>query len=136
MRIMIDSNVFISAIVLSSPYLTRLIDIIAENHTIVLSTYIVDELKRTTKLKFPKKYDILEAKLKEIPYVLLYTPETINPSNYPEIRDLKDLPILVSALNEDVDIILTNDNDFISVDIDYPEIIKPHDFIKKYYSDK
>jgi predicted nucleic acid-binding protein len=64
--------------------------------------------------------------------VLLYTPETINPADYPEIRDVKDLPILVSALNEDVDIILTNDNDFAAVEIEYPEIIKPHDFIKKY----
>jgi len=130
---MIDSNVFISAIVFSSPYLTKLIDIIAEEHTIVLSTYIVDELKRTTKEKFPTKYDILESKLKEIPYVLLYTPETINSAYYPHIRDKKDLPILASALNEDVDIILTNDEDFIAVEIEYPEIIKPHKFIEKYY---
>jgi putative PIN family toxin of toxin-antitoxin system len=130
---MVDSNVFISAIVLSSPFLTKLIDLIAENHTIVLSTYLVDELKRITKKKFPDKYIIMESKLKKIPYVLLYTPETINPDDYPYIRDKKDLPILVSALNEDVDIIITGDEDFAAVEIDYPEILTPRQFIEKYY---
>jgi len=117
---MIDSNVFISAIVLSSPHLLKLIDVIAENHTIILSTYIIDELKRVTKKKFPARYDSMESRLKRIPYVLLYTPETINASDYPYIRDKKDLPILVSALNEDVDVIITGDEDFAAVEIDEP----------------
>jgi len=132
MRIMIDTNVFISALVLSSPYLTKLINVIAENHTIVLSTYLVDEIKETTRQKFPLKYEILEEKLKEIPFILLYTPEKIKPQNYPNIRDIKDLPILVSALNEDVDVILTNDKDFAELEIDYPEVLNPKQFVEKY----
>ncbi|MCL2020076.1 MAG: putative toxin-antitoxin system toxin component, PIN family [Oscillospiraceae bacterium] len=129
---MIDTNVFISALVLSSPYLTKLINVIAENHTIVLSTYLVDEIKETTRQKFPLKYEILEEKLKEIPFILLYTPEKIKPQNYPNIRDIKDLPILVSALNEDVDVILTNDKDFAELEIDYPEVLNPKQFVEKY----
>lgn len=53
MQIMIDTNVLISAFVLSSSYLLKMIDNISENHVIVLPTYVLDELKRVTKAKFP-----------------------------------------------------------------------------------
>ena len=48
MRIMIDTNVLVSAFVLSSSYLLKLVDIISKHHKIVLSTYGIDELKRVT----------------------------------------------------------------------------------------
>ena len=95
---MIDTNVIISAFVLSSPHLTKMVEEIAERHTIVLSTYIVDELKRVTRHKFPDKYGLLESFLRDLPYELVYSPEVIDKSKYPDIRDLKDLPVLVSAI--------------------------------------
>ena len=48
------------------------------------------------------------------------------------MRDIKDLPILVTAINEDVDIFLTGDADFSSVEIDRPEIMTPSEFMRKY----
>ena len=133
MRIMIDTNLLVSAFVLSSSYLLKLVDIIAEDHKIVLSTYGIDELKRVTQYKFPAKYDLLESFLRELPYELVYTPEKIDKSKYPPIRDIKDLPILVSAMIDDVDILLTNDIDFTSLEIEKPEILTPKDFLEKYY---
>ena len=133
MRIMIDTNLLVSAFVLSSSYLLKLVDIIAEDHKIVLSTYGIDELKRVTQYKFPAKYDLLESFLRELPYELVYTPEKIDKSKYPPIRDIKDLPILVSAMIEDVDILLTNDIDFTSLEIEKPEILTPKDFLETYY---
>ena len=133
MRIMIDTNLLVSAFVLSSSYLQKLIDIISEYHTIILSTYGMDELKRVTREKFPDKYDFFESFLRELPYELVYTPEKIDKSKYPPIRDIKDLPILVSAIIEDVDILLTNDFDFTSLDIETPEILTPKNFLEKYY---
>jgi len=50
MRIMIDTNILVSAFVLNSRYLNRMIDNITEYHTIVLPTYVIDELKRVTTL--------------------------------------------------------------------------------------
>jgi len=133
MRIMIDRNLLVSAFVLSSPYLLKLIDIISEHHKIVLSTYGIDELKRVTRQKFSTKYDFLESFLQELPYELVYTPEKIDKSKFPVIRDMKDLPILVSAIIEDVDILLTNDLDFAALEIEKPEILKPKEFLDKYY---
>lgn len=132
MRIMLDTNVLISAFVLSSSYLLRMIESITEQHTIILSTYIIDELKLVTIRKFPAKYNLLESFLQELPFELVYTPERIDKTKYPDIRDIKDLPILVSAIDEDVDVLISSDADFVSVEIEYPEIITPNDFVKKY----
>ena len=132
MRVMLDTNVLVSAAVLSSHHILRLLDIISERHTIVLSTYVIDELKRVTKEKFPSKYGLLENFLRELPFELAYTPEKIDITKYPGIRDAKDLPILVTALNEDVDVLISGDEDFAPLDLEYPEILKPRSFVEKY----
>jgi putative PIN family toxin of toxin-antitoxin system len=129
---MLDTNVLISAFVLSSSYLLQLVESIAENHVIVLATYVLDELKQVTRRKFPKKYSLLESFLHELPFELVYTPENINKSEYPDIRDIKDLPILVSAIIDDVDVLISGDADFTSLEIEHPEILTPKAFVDKY----
>jgi len=132
MRIMLDTNVLVSVAVLSSSHILRLVDLISEQHTIVLSTYILDELKRVTLQKFPSRYDLLENFLRELPFELAYTLEKIDESKYPEIRDVKDLPVLVSALHEDVDVLLSGDTDFAPLDMKRPEILTPRAFVETY----
>jgi predicted nucleic acid-binding protein len=132
---MIDTNVLISAFVLSSSYLSQMIESITEHHAIVLPTYVVDELKRVTRRKFPAKYDLLEAFLRELPFELVYTPEKIDKSKYPGIRDAKDLPILVSAIVEDVDVLISGDADFAPLEMKHPEILTPKSFVERYWKD-
>jgi len=132
MRVMLDTNVLVSAAVLSSRYILPLLDTLVERHTIVLSTYVIDELKRVTREKFPGKSAVVERFLRELPFELTYTPETISPSEYPDIRDIKDLPILVTAINEDVDVLLSGDDDFAPLDIERPEILTPRAYMDKY----
>ena len=127
MRVMIDTNVFVSAFILSSQPLIQMVDNITTNHTIVLPTYIVDELKRVTSQKFPNKYGLLKTFLCELPHELVYTPDKIDKSKYPAIRDAKDLPILVSAIIEKV-----GDTDFAPLGMDRPEILTPQSFLEKY----
>ena len=132
MRIMIDTNVLISAYVLSSSNLLRMIKNIKGRHTIVLPTYVLDELERVTMRKFSEKYELLESFLRELPYELVSTPEKIDKTKYPVIRDKKDLPILASAIIENVDVLISGDEDFTLIDIEYPEILTPKDFVLKY----
>jgi len=132
MRVMLDTNVLISAAVLSSPYMLELLDVLADGHAIVLSIYVVDELKRVTKQKFPGKSEMLETFLRELPFELTYTPEKIDPSKYPDIRDLKDLPILATAISEDVDVLLSGDGDFAPLDMERPKVLTPREFMEKY----
>ena len=132
MRVMLDTNVLISAAVLSSRYILPLLDELAECHTIVLSTYVINELKRVTREKFPNKRAIVEQFLRELPFELTYTPDTIIQAEHPGIRDAKDLPILVTAINEDVDVLVSGDNDFAPLDLERPEVLTPRAFIEKY----
>jgi putative PIN family toxin of toxin-antitoxin system len=129
---MIDTNVLISAFLLNSKYLNDMIDNITEYHTIVLPTYVIDELKRVTREKFFHRYSLLEQFFRELPFELVYTPEKIDRSKYPVIRDLKDLPILVSAIVEDVDVLISGDGDFALLDLERPEILTPSSYVKKY----
>jgi predicted nucleic acid-binding protein len=48
------------------------------------------------------------------------------------ILDKKDLPVLISAITEDVDILITGDKDFSEVEIEKPEILTPAQFLEKY----
>jgi predicted nucleic acid-binding protein len=109
-----------------------MIDCIVEHHTIVLPTYVIDELKRVTREKFPDKYSLLDTFFRELPFDLVYTPDKIDKSKYPGIRDEKDLPILVSAIIEDVDVLISNDDDFAPLDMERPEVLTPKAFVETY----
>ena len=64
-------------------------------------------------------------------YEYVYTPETIDESLF-SIRDMKDYPVLYTAILEDVDILITGDRDFEDVDVERPEIMTPGEFVKQY----
>ena len=63
---------------------------------------------------------------------MIYTPEYYNENDFPVIRDVSDLPILVSAIIDNVDVLITGDSDFSAVLIDRLEIMTPSDFLEKY----
>jgi putative PIN family toxin of toxin-antitoxin system len=132
MRIMLDTNILISTFVFQSATMHKLIDLITDGHTIVLPSYAIEELKIVVKRKFPAKYMFLDEFLRELPFELAYTPDIINADNYPYIRDQKDLPILVSAINEDVDILITGDKDFSDIEIEKPEILTTSEFLERF----
>jgi predicted nucleic acid-binding protein len=74
MRIMLDTNVLISAILFRSENLSRLIEKVAEEYTLVLSTYVVEELKSVVERKFPSKMKSIEKFLTVLSYELEYSP--------------------------------------------------------------
>ena len=48
------------------------------------------------------------------------------------IRDIKDQAILNIAINANVDIILTGDKDFLSLNINKPQIMTARDYFEKF----
>jgi predicted nucleic acid-binding protein len=74
----------------------------------------------------------LEPFLRELPFELVRTPDNIDKSRYPGIRDAKDLPVLVSAIIEDVDVLISGDTDFAPLGMVRPEILTPRVFADKY----
>jgi predicted nucleic acid-binding protein len=70
MRIMIDTNVLVS-IFFPFTKMSRLVDVIMERHTIVLPSYVLDELKTVIKRKFSEKFDLLDRFIQELPFSLI-----------------------------------------------------------------
>ena len=68
----------------------------------------------------------------ELPFELVYTPKILNLSEFPEIRDRKDSPILATAIMEGIDVFVTGDKDFLVLDIDMPEIVTMTEFLSQY----
>jgi uncharacterized protein len=132
MRVMIDTNVFISALLFPSSQMSELFEKLIDEHEIVLCSHIIDELHRVFEEKFHQKKKALERFLISFPFEYFYTPQTIDASNYPNIRDKQDLPIIVSAILADVDVIITGDSDYFDIEIERPEVLKPADFISEY----
>ena len=131
MRVMLDTNVLISAIVFPNDRMNRVIFKSSLDHQLVLSSYIIDELLNVTERKFPSKVKDIDLFLTRIPYELVYTPKEQNLDLF-TIRDIADYPILYSAIVEDVDIFVTGDDDFKNVEIEKPEIVTPSEFLEKY----
>lgn len=132
MRIMLDTNVLISAILFRSESFSRLIEKVIESYKLVLSTYVIDELKAVVERKFPSKIKDIEKFLTALSYELEYSPESYDGTPLFEIRDNKDYMVLHTAIIADVDILITGDKDFKDVEIERPEILTPKEFLDKY----
>jgi len=131
MRVMLDTNVLISAIIFPNARMDSLIFKAVLDHQLVLSSYIIDELLNVTMRKFPQKIKDVDLFLTRLPYELVYTPREQNHEFF-NIRDVNDYPVLYSAIIEGVDLFVTGDNDFDDVEIEKPEIITPSEFLEKY----
>lgn len=134
MRIMPDTNVIISAILFPNSVPAKTLEDIAYNHTPVLCLRIIEELHIVFERKFREKLYVLENFLVKFPYELIYTPEFIDLTRFPYVSNKEDIPILVSAILGDVDIIVTGDKEFTKVEITKPEILTPREFLEKYSS--
>jgi len=130
MRIAIDTNVFISVVVFESRPLGKMLADISKNHTLVLSSYVIDELSRVIKTKFPDKLAAMDNILFNLSYESEYTPHKLPEHNLFQIRDPKDEKILYSAIIADADILITGDKDFKDIKLERPEILTPAEFLR------
>ena len=49
-----------------------------------------------------------------------------------EIRDVKDYPVIYTAILEEVDALITGDRDFEDLELKCPEILTPTAFMERY----
>lgn len=128
---MVDTNVLISLLVFPSKKMNQMMECIFIEHQFVLSSYIVNELKDVVRRKFSDKVGVVDTLLAKMNYEYVYTPDILDETLF-EIRDVKDYPVLYTAILEDVDILVTGDNDFSNVDVDKPEVLTPAEFVDRY----
>lgn len=132
MKVMLDTNIFISMIFFPSAQTRELARRLTENHQIVVCDYVIEELRLVTERKFPAKGKFLDSFFMELPFELLYTPKELDLKEFPEMRDEKDSPILATAIMEGVDVFLTGDKDFLVLEVDAPEILTMKEFLEQH----
>lgn len=131
MRVMLDTNILISAFVFKSKKMNELIYELSKRHEIIICSYTVQELKELIDTKFKLSKKDLDEFLKDFPFDLVYSPMNVENKLF-EIRDEDDYIILHTAIIEDVDIFITGDKDFNDIDIDRSEIMNATQFLENY----
>ncbi len=132
MRVMLDTNVFISMIFFPSAQTRELAKRLTDGHQIVVCDYVIEEMRLVVDRKFPTKRKCLNQFFRELPFELVYTPKAIDISGFPDMRDVKDSPILATAILENIDVFITGDKDFLVLeDVESPEIMTMTEFLKK-----
>ena len=122
MRVFVDTNIIISAILFPNAKVAKVFSHLIEKHTVIIASYIKEECKEVFEKKFPLKKEQLNIFFDGIRFEEFKTPEKIDEKKYPKIRDIKDLPVLVSAILSDSDIFITGNKDCEAIKIDKPLI--------------
>ena len=127
MRIMADSNVIVSAVYNQSSKTAAVFNHVCDNHELVLCGYNITECRDVVKRKFPQHLPVLNTLFMALSYELHDAQDTgssiINP---------KDSPILNAAISAEVDIIVSGDKDFLSLNISRPAILSPTEYFDTY----
>jgi len=125
MRVMIDTNVIVSAIYNPKSKPAGVIHHVCEKHELVLCDYIIAECYDVIMRKFPQHTPVFDKLLATLGYELVAAPR-----EGLEMRDPKDSPILNAAIIADVDVIVSGDKHFLELDIEHPQILSPTSYFE------
>lgn len=125
MRVLVDTNILFSALLFPQSVPARALLCVVEEHELILCDRNVLELRDILRRKAPAFLPDADVLLAELSY------ELVPAVDYAEklIRDAKDQPILNAAIVFGVDIILTGDKDFLSLDMEYPRCMTAAEFL-------
>ncbi len=128
MKILIDTSTLYSAMTYEGR-VHDLLHLIIERHDVVLSDFIVEELKRNIQLKLsgPKREGALLDFEIFISHCSIITRDKYI-HNLPaaiELISLKDSPVLACGMLDEIDYLLTSDKEFLNLKL--KKIISPKD---------
>ncbi len=125
MRILVDTNILFSALLFPKSKPARALLHVADKHEMVLCDRNIAEIRDILKRKAPKLLPDAEVLLAEMSYELI--PAVDHAEKL--IRDAKDQPILNAAIVAGVDIVLTGDKDFLSLELEHPKCMTAAQFL-------
>lgn len=118
-RVFVDSNVLISAIQSETSVSRKLLLLLSEDHHLIICSYSITEVSRIISKRFPSKLSEWDHFLTRLEFELIYTPS--------------DIPILVSAILAEPDILVTGDHDFHTHGIqEHFAVYTPVDFLRNF----
>lgn len=136
LRVFVDSNILVSAVLSESSIASKLLTLLIEQHHLIICSYSITEISKVIDHKFPTIIPKWDKFLTTLEFELAYTPSDLSTVKVPHIRDPKDLPILVSAMVAQPDIIVTGDFDFHTPEIqEHFTVMTPADFLRTFSDD-
>lgn len=131
MRVMVDTNGLLSALIFPHGVTAQAFFLILKDHSLILPTYVIAEGERVILKKFPSFELSFRRFIRSLSFELATTPAVLK-GDEGLMRDRKDIPILLSALKENVDCFVTGDKDFLSLKMVRPEFLTSGEFLQKY----
>lgn len=134
MRIMIDSNIIVSAVLFPESIIASILGDIKSRHELVISSYCLMEVRRVFIRKFSDKLRSLDLFLNSTDFKIHETfgSHTIKKV---QIRDASDLPVLISFIESEADLLVSGDNDFYSAELSCYNIVSPKEYLIKFMKD-
>ena len=134
MKVMLDTNILISAALFPNGQAAKAFSkALTPPFEPVICEYIIDEVHRKFRQKFPARTTELEAFLfNALSCISLVPVPEAETEAENHIRDIKDRPILRAAVAGDIDLLLTGDKDFLESDIHSPKMVSVAEFLEKY----
>ena len=130
MKVVLDSSVLIAASISRAGVCAELLEDVLTHHELVVSRYIVDEVRQ----KLLEKFGYPDREVRQLQRLLLRVATLIEPAEVPlgACRDAGDLPVLGTALAAAVQLIVSVDKDLLSLsEFQGIAIVKPGEFWKR-----
>jgi predicted nucleic acid-binding protein len=117
LRIFLDANILIRGITLPRFPYEVLRHAAREDFTPVFSPLVLDSARLYVQELFPAYQDALEVLLALLDYELIPDPTPAEVATYPNlVRDAKDIPVALAAIQAQVDYLVSTDLDFTAED--------------------
>ena len=132
MRVLIDSNILISAIYAPNSVPHQAYKKAVESpYQGLICTFSLEELRRVFNRKLPQHIPQFEQFLAEIiPVVEIVPIPSFVHCDEDKIRDINDRPILRAAISAGAEILLTGDKDFLESGLQSPRMMTAAEFLK------
>jgi len=134
MKVLVDTSTLYSAIAFDGR-ISKLMELLIERHTMVISDYIIMELRMNIEEKVSS--DDEQMVLKRMDDLFSYC-EIKNREDYiqnmPEALRMvskKDSPIIACAMLSDIDALLTSDKELWAIDSKYVKVLSPADAMEE-----
>lgn len=121
MKIMLDTNVLISALIFGGTPKQLIGKLLLMGHDIYISNYVENEFLDKIHLKWPQN----EENLRKVYQKMKFIHCSSTNKKLGDVRDKKDIPVLSDAIYNNIDILLTGDKDFLESEIKNPIIFSP-----------
>jgi predicted nucleic acid-binding protein len=115
LRVYVDTNIFISLLAFRSQRMRHFIQVVQDEHTLLLSTAVIDEINEVLTRRFPTALPLVDEMFRYLQYERVTTPTITDPEyqrivdQLPKIKDPDDVIIFVGAWLGKSDVIVSHD---------------------------